>query len=75
MKFKVLKQDKQTNARAGSILTDHGEISTPIFIPVGTAGTVKAVHQRELEELIRLIKTAPLQSKRAEKGTDIVCET
>jgi queuine tRNA-ribosyltransferase len=53
MKFKVLKKDKDTNARVGSILTDHGEIPTPIFIPVGTAGTVKAVHQRELENDVR----------------------
>ncbi|UCH14648.1 MAG: tRNA guanosine(34) transglycosylase Tgt [Bacteroidales bacterium] len=49
MKFKILKRDKDTNARVGTITTDHGDISTPIFIPVGTAGTVKAVHQRELE--------------------------
>jgi queuine tRNA-ribosyltransferase len=53
MKFKVLKKDKDTNARVGSILTDHGEISTPIFIPVATTGTVKAVHQRELENDVR----------------------
>jgi queuine tRNA-ribosyltransferase len=49
MKFSVLKKDKDTSARAGSIITDHGEIPTPIFMPVGTAGSVKAVHQRELE--------------------------
>ena len=36
------------NARAGVLKTPHGEIKTPIFMPVGTAGTVKAVHQREL---------------------------
>jgi queuine tRNA-ribosyltransferase len=48
MKFSVLKKDSETNARAGTIVTDHGEIPTPIFMPVGTAATVKAVHQREL---------------------------
>jgi queuine tRNA-ribosyltransferase len=53
MKFKVLKKDKDTNARVGSILTDHGEIPTPVFIPVGTAGTVKGVHQRELENDVK----------------------
>jgi queuine tRNA-ribosyltransferase len=53
MKFEVLKQDKETGARAGRIITDHGEIETPIFIPVGTAGTVKAVHQKELEDDVK----------------------
>ena len=53
MKFKILKRDKDSNARVGMILTNHGEISTPIFIPVGTTGTVKAVHQTELENDVR----------------------
>ncbi len=49
MKFKLLKTDSETKARVGLIETDHGSIETPIFMPVGTAGTVKAVHQRELD--------------------------
>lgn len=49
MNFQVLSKDQKSNARAGKINTDHGDIETPIFMPVGTAGTVKAVHQRELE--------------------------
>ena len=48
MKFELLHTDSQSKARAGLIETDHGNIETPIFMPVGTAGTVKAVHQREL---------------------------
>ena len=48
MKFKLLHTDQNSKARAGLIDTDHGQIETPIFMPVGTAGTVKAVHQREL---------------------------
>ena len=48
MKFKLKSVDQKTKARAGVIKTDHGLIETPIFMPVGTAGTVKAVHQREL---------------------------
>jgi queuine tRNA-ribosyltransferase len=48
MKFKAIKPDIQTKARAGEITTDHGTIPTPIFMPVGTVGSVKAVHQREL---------------------------
>ena len=49
MKFKVIAYDPHSKARAGMITTDHGEIPTPVFMPVGTAGSVKAVHQRELE--------------------------
>ncbi len=50
MKFILEKKDSQSKARVGTITTDHGVIQTPIFMPVGTAGTVKAVHQRELKE-------------------------
>lgn len=53
MKFTIAKTDKESKARAGEILTDHGTIPTPIFMPVGTLGSVKAVHQRELEEDIK----------------------
>jgi queuine tRNA-ribosyltransferase len=49
MKFDLLAKDPNSKARAGSITTDHGVIETPIFMPVGTAGTVKGVHQRELK--------------------------
>ncbi len=53
MKFSIEAKDANSKARAGKIITDHGEIETPIFMPVGTAGTVKAVHQRELKEDIK----------------------
>ncbi|UTA66977.1 tRNA guanosine(34) transglycosylase Tgt [Emticicia sp. 21SJ11W-3] len=53
MKYELQKTDSGSKARAGKITTDHGEILTPIFMPVGTAGTVKAVHQRELENDIK----------------------
>jgi queuine tRNA-ribosyltransferase len=49
MKFQLTATDAKSGARAGVITTSHGEIHTPIFMPVGTAGSVKAVHQRELE--------------------------
>lgn len=49
MKFTLQHTDPYSSARAGLIETDHGQIQTPIFMPVGTAGTVKGVHQRELE--------------------------
>ena len=48
MKFTLQAQDKLSSARAGVVETAHGTIETPIFMPVGTAGTVKAVHQHEL---------------------------
>ena len=49
MNFTLTATDPGSRARAGVVFTDHGEIPTPIFMPVGTAGSVKAVHQRELE--------------------------
>ena len=53
MNFQLQHTDPKSNARAGVITTDHGTIETPIFMPVGTAGSVKAVHQRELKEDIK----------------------
>jgi queuine tRNA-ribosyltransferase len=49
MKFDLVAHDPGTKARAGHLTTAHGAIETPIFMPVGTAGTVKAVGQRELK--------------------------
>lgn len=49
MKFKLTKTDINSSARAGVITTDHGEIQTPIFMPVGTVGSVKGINPRELE--------------------------
>lgn len=53
MKFTLHQKDAKSNARAGSIVTDHGLVETPIFMPVGTAGSVKAVHQRELKKDVK----------------------
>jgi queuine tRNA-ribosyltransferase len=52
MTFELLSKDPNSKARAGKLTTDHGVIETPIFMPVGTIGTVKGVHQRELKEEI-----------------------
>jgi queuine tRNA-ribosyltransferase len=52
MNFKLLNNDTFSKARTGVINTDHGEIKTPIFMPVGTAGTVKSVQQSDLEDQI-----------------------
>ena len=53
MTFDLQYTDSKTNARAGVITTDHGTIKTPIFMPVGTLGSVKAVHMTELKEDIK----------------------
>ncbi len=53
MDFKLQFEDSNSNARAGLITTEHGEIETPIFMPVGTVGSVKAVHVRELETEVK----------------------
>ncbi|NQW27333.1 MAG: tRNA guanosine(34) transglycosylase Tgt [Flammeovirgaceae bacterium] len=53
MNFELLNTDKKSEARAGQLITAHGVIETPIFMPVGTAGTVKAVQQRELTEDVK----------------------
>ncbi len=52
MHFELLHTDSKTKARVGNLYTDHGIIQTPIFMPVGTAGTVKGVHQTELDSEI-----------------------
>jgi len=53
MTFELLAEDSKSNARAGLITTDHGQIETPIFMPVGTVGSVKTVHQTELVEQVK----------------------
>ena len=53
MKFIIDKEDAKSHARAGVITTAHGQIETPIFMPVGTLGTVKAVHIKDLKEHIK----------------------
>ena len=50
MKFNLIQKDPSSSARAATLSTDHGNIETPIFMPVGTSATVKGVHQRELKE-------------------------
>lgn len=53
MQFNLLHTDPKSKARAGELHTDHGTVPTPIFMPVGTLGGVKAVHPRELREDVR----------------------
>jgi len=53
MTFDLVKTDSNSSARAGLLKTDHGMIETPIFMPVGTLGTVKALHQQELKDVVK----------------------
>ena len=55
MKFRICGRDKNSYARAGEIHTEHGKFKTPVFMPVGTAGAVKAVHFRELSDDIKAV--------------------
>jgi queuine tRNA-ribosyltransferase len=53
MKFSILHSDTETKARAGLVQTERGEIQTPIFMPVGTQGTVKSITQKDLSERVK----------------------
>jgi queuine tRNA-ribosyltransferase len=53
MDFRLTHTDSASNARAGVISTDHGDIATPVFMPVGTVGTIKAVHFRDVDQDIK----------------------
>ncbi|HKI89241.1 MAG TPA: tRNA guanosine(34) transglycosylase Tgt, partial [Draconibacterium sp.] len=53
MEFELIISAEDSRARAGVITTDHGKIETPIFMPVGTAGSVKGIHTRDLKEDIK----------------------
>lgn len=70
MKFTVVHTD--ASARAGVLETDHGVIETPIFMPVGTQGTVKAVEQRELQELGAQIILGNTYHLYLRPGTDVL---
>lgn len=52
LQFNLAYQSKTGASRAGTITTDHGEIQTPIFMPVGTIGSVKAVTQQQLKKIL-----------------------
>ena len=53
MKFTLEHTDRQSKARAGEIVTDHGVIKTPIFMPVGTAAAMKGIFHRDLKDEVK----------------------
>ena len=61
MRYEKIARDQESSASCGLLHTDHGVIETPIFMPVGTAGTVKAVYHRDLKEDIKAIGTVTIQ--------------
>lgn len=73
MQFRIFHYDSTTKARTGRLSTAHGEIETPVFMPVGTGGTVKAVHQRELaDDLNAQIILGNTYHLYLRPGTDII---
>jgi len=72
--FELIHQDPQSSARAGIIHTQHGDIQTPIFMPVGTQGTVKAIEQRELYEIDAQIILANTYHLYLRPGMDVFHE-
>ncbi|MDT8322999.1 MAG: tRNA guanosine(34) transglycosylase Tgt [Bacteroidota bacterium] len=74
MEFTLQHTDAGCKARAGTVRTDHGLVETPIFMPVGTQGTVKAVEQRELREMDARIILANTYHLALRPGTDLLEE-
>lgn len=72
--FTLLKQDTETRARVGIIHTDHGDIETPIFMPVGTQGTVKSLDQTDLHDLDAQIILANTYHLHLRPGEDLIAE-
>ena len=72
MFFKVLSHDSGSKARVSEITTDHGSFQTPIFMPVGTQATVKAIEQRELEEIGAKIILGNTYHLYLRPGTDVL---
>ena len=72
--YKIIAEDKETGARAGEFTTPHGIIKTPVFMPVGTQATVKAIVPEELEALGAQIILSNTYHLYMRPGEDIVAE-
>ena len=72
--FTLLKQDSKTKARAGIIHTDHGDIETPVFMPVGTQGTVKSLDQHDLQTLDAQIILGNTYHLHLRPGEDLIAQ-
>ncbi len=74
MFFEITHKEKNTSARTGVIHTDHGDIKTPIFMPVGTQGTVKSVDQNDLKNLEAQIILGNTYHLHLRPGEDLIAE-
>lgn len=75
MEFTIAHRDPGSSARAGNLSTDHGEVETPAFMPVGTAGAVKALHIKDLRESVRAqIMLSNTYHLFLRPGADIIAE-
>ena len=74
IKYELIKKDKQTNARLGRITTPHGTFETPVFMAVGTQGTVKTLVKEELHEIGSQIILGNTYHLWCQPGNDIVRE-
>ena len=74
MKFELQVTDKASDARTGIITTDHGQIKTPIFMPVGTVGSVKGVHFEELRQQVKA-QICARDSKSSRRQADCISST
>src|SRR5690606_18345709 len=72
LKFSVVKKSGNSKARAGFFETDHGIVETPVFMPVGTQGTVKAVNQKTLEEIKAQIVLSNTYHLYLRPGTEVL---
>ncbi len=72
LKFKLIHTDKKTGARAGEIITPHGIIPTPIFMPVGTHGAMKALQPKVLEEINTKILLSNTYHLHLSPGSDLI---
>jgi queuine tRNA-ribosyltransferase len=70
--FEIIKKDKKTKARAGVISTPHGDIETPMFVPVGTQATVKAVDPKQLHEMGAQVVLANTYHLHLRPGEDVI---
>ncbi|MCD5397367.1 tRNA guanosine(34) transglycosylase Tgt [candidate division NPL-UPA2 bacterium] len=73
-KFELIHEDKETGARAGKMITPHGSVETPAFMPVGTQATVKTLSPEELKEIGAEILLANTYHLALRPGTDIIKE-
>lgn len=74
IKFELIKKSKKSNARRGRLYTPHGVIETPVFMPVGTQATVKAIMHRDLYEMGTQIILANTYHLYLRPGIDVIKE-